>query len=197
METMVVVAILSMVFGTVLYFLVVGRDAFFISNAKISLQQDLRRCLRRMVEELSEGSIDNVVDQNNNPLNFVQKDEEEGILKCIPQNSECVYYVVKFKKPISWNSQGEVDGWSDYVTYTLSSGGITRQEGSSSPVNLVSSISLVRKAAGHGYTYDPNSLGSGFERLSSNRIKISLVAQRESHGRTLRVDIGSNVYLRN
>jgi len=196
-ETIIVLTILSIVFGAVLYFLVVAKDTFFISNAKISLQQDLRRCLTKMVEELSESSMDNTVDQNNQPLNFVQRDEVESILKCIPQDSECVYYIIKFKKPLSWDSQGAIDGWSEYITYTLSSGGISRQEGSSSPVNLVSNISLVSKASGHGYTYDPNTLGSGIERLASDRIKISLVAQRESHGRTVRVDAGSDVYLRN
>ena len=196
-EMITVLVIVSVVFGAVLYFLFITKDSLAIGNAKISLQQDLRRCITKMVEELSESSINYVKSEDGDNLNMIQRDDVEGILKCVPLDEECVYYTVKFKKPTSWDSQGEIDGWSDYITYTLSSEAITRQEGSNPAVNLVSNMSLVVKSSGHNHTYDPNSLGSGVERLANNRIKISLVAERKFQGRTVRVDAGSIVYLRN
>jgi len=197
MEMIVVSVILSVILGTVLYFMVIARDSLSIANAKITLQQDLRRCLTKMVEETTGSTIDNLEDQNGQPLNFVQRDNTKGILQCIPQDSECVYYTIKFKKPVSWNNQGKISGWSDDIVYRLSSDGITRQEGDASAVTLVGNINLVSKPSGHGYNNDPNALGSGFERLTSNRLKISLVAHRENHGRTVRIGVGSVVYLRN
>ncbi len=53
-EIMVVVAIFSSVFGTILYFTVVGEENLSIINTKVTLQQDLRRAMRIITEDLSQ-----------------------------------------------------------------------------------------------------------------------------------------------
>ena len=198
-EVLIVVGIFSFIFGIVLYFLVVARDNFGITNTQLTLQQDLRRCLRRMERELSSSSSVYLKDENDQSLNLVQKDENEGILKCAPTNQECVYTTIKFKVPLSWDSSGQISEWSSDISYIIdvSGGRIIRREGSEDTV-LVSDIDLVEKSSGHGYTHDPNSLGCGFENLGAGRVKISLIGERSSLlRRRIRVEMGTIVYLRN
>jgi prepilin-type N-terminal cleavage/methylation domain-containing protein len=197
LEIMIVLSVFSLLFGIVLYFLVVARDSLTITSTQISLQQDLRRCLIKMTEELSETSINYLRDENDEPLNSVQRDEEGEILKCLPEDQECVYHTIKFRKPMSWDSKGQISEWADYIIYNMTAGEIIRQEGIIQKT-LLTNISLLPKESGHGYNRDPNSLGSGFERLSANRLKISLVAEREDYkGRVVRAELGGIVYLRN
>lgn len=196
-EVIVALGLSSVLLGTIFYFLILSRDSLGIATAKVSLQQEMRRCLIKMAEEISESSINSLKDMNNQSLNIVQRNETLGKLECLPQDEECVYYSIKFKKPLTWDSSGKISSWSDYITYTLSSGQITRKEGQNQEI-LVNNINLVKKTTGNGYTYDPNSLGSGFERLTANRLKISLVAEREdTMGRKIKMEIGSIAYLRN
>lgn len=196
-EMIMVVAIFSFIIGITFYFLIIGKDSLGMTNTQVSLQQDLRRCLRRMADELSESSVNYLKDQSESSLNFIQRDEVSETLKCLPENEECVYSSIKFKKPTSWDSQGEITAWSDYITYAFGVTNITRQEGGIQEL-LIDNINLINKESGHGYTNDPNAVGSGFERLAANRLKISIVAERDTPlQRQSRVEIGSIVYLRN
>jgi type II secretory pathway component PulJ len=197
-EMVMVLVSFSVVIGILLFFILVSRESLTITTTKTNLQQDLRRCLLRIEKELAESSMTQLTDSGGSALNLVQRDDITQTVKCLPVNEECVYTTVKFKIPTAWDNNGQISSWSDYITYTMSSNQITRQVGTGTPEVLVNNITLVTKPSGHGYTYDPNEIGSGFERLSADRLKISLVAQRTDYkGRTVQGEIGSIVYLRN
>ncbi|MCP4653379.1 MAG: prepilin-type N-terminal cleavage/methylation domain-containing protein [Candidatus Omnitrophica bacterium] len=197
LEVIIALGLSTVFFGIVLYFLIANKDSISISNTQISLHQDLRRCLLKMTDELSESTINKISDLNDNSLNLIQRDVDNSCVKCLPSSEECVYYTIRFKTPTGRNANGEINSWSSDIIYTLSPNQITRQDAIATTV-LVDNITLVTRTAGNGYANDPNSFGSGFERLASNRIKISLAAERQSlTKRSVRLKIGTIVYLRN
>ncbi len=196
-EVIISIVLITIILGIAFSALTAVKDSLLAINSQVTLSQDLRRALRTMTEELSESAATQVKDENEQSLNLVQKSAGGDVLECLPQDQECVYSVIKFKKPQTWSS-GEISQWSDYITYSLTSQGITRQVGLEDPEELVSNITLVEKSASASYSNDPNSSGSGIENIGANKLKISLLAQREGYfSRQIEVEIGGIVYLRN
>lgn len=196
-EVMVVMAILSLAFGTILYFLIVGEENLSIIDTKVTFQQGLRRCMRQISDDLSDSAMTTVVNQNDQSFNLVTKDASSGELECLPSGSECVYYTIKFKKPQSRDSNGEVGSWSNYVSYNLNSNSITRTEAGNTTV-LLDGIGLIEKSSSADYLHDPNLEGSGFLKLAEANIKIVLVAEKENaRGRNIRIKVGRIIHLRN
>ncbi|MCF7878790.1 MAG: prepilin-type N-terminal cleavage/methylation domain-containing protein [Candidatus Omnitrophica bacterium] len=197
-EVMVVLAILSLVFGIILYFLIVGEENLSIIDTRVTLQQGLRRCMRQISDDLSDSTMTTIVDDNDQPFNLVTKDASSGELECLPSGSECVYYTIKFKKPQSRDGNGEVDSWSNYIYYNLNSNSITKTESGNTTV-LLDDIDLIEKSSSADYTHDPNLNGSGFLKLGgANQIKIILVAEKENaRGRNIRIKVGRIIHLRN
>jgi prepilin-type N-terminal cleavage/methylation domain-containing protein len=150
-EVMVVVAIFSLVFGIILYFLVVGEENLSIVNTKVTLQQDLRRTLRIMTEELSQASSCGLENGN--------------------KKIECTI-------PTNWSSGEPSDEIT--VSYELNSNNIIRNGDV-----VVSGINLI-------------SASSGFKSITSDEFQIFITAERKSsRQRDIRIEIGSNVHLRN
>jgi prepilin-type N-terminal cleavage/methylation domain-containing protein len=197
-EVMVVTSLFALVFGSVLYFTVIARESWSLNTTQVSLQQDLRRTIAKMTEELAESSTSSLVDASNSTLNIIQRDDILNIIQCIPSNQECVYKTVRFRLPTSRDSSGKVNSWSNYITYAMTDNAVTRQEGAGSAETILSNILLVNKSSGNGYTSDPNSFGSSFERMPSGRVKISLAVERKSPaGKNIKMKFGTIVCLRN
>jgi type II secretory pathway component PulJ len=202
-ETLLAVSIFFLIFGAVLSFMVMGKEYFLGVSAQIELQQDLRRGLRFMANDLSESSLQYLKDGSGNSLNLVRQEQLANgtyVLKCSPVDEECVYSTIRFKTPTNW-TDGVPSQWSSYINYTFTSDGLER-EGSL----IVSNVTWINKSVsadydGNGfpdYAHDPNAYGSGIEKISTKQIKISLVAERGYYkNRTVEKEISGIIYLRN
>lgn len=202
-ETILAVSIFFVIFGIVTSFMIAGREYFLGVSAQISLQQELRRGLRRMADDLSGSSFEYVEDSSGDSLNLVRQEEVSPgtyVLKCSPADEECVYDSVTFKKPTNW-MDGEPSQWSSDIVYTLTSDGMERNG-----VKIINNVSWVNKTDspdydGDGspdYIHDPNAYGTGIEKISAKQVKISLVAERNYYkNRTVEKEISGIIYLRN
>lgn len=116
-EMMVVMAIFSSVFGAILYFTIVGEENLSIINTKVTLQQDLRRAMRIITEELSQATGCNL--------------ENEHKIVC--------------DVPTSWGSDG-MPASTESISYELNAHNITRSEDIIvNNINLILDSSEIKK----------------------------------------------------
>ncbi len=200
LELIMVVALFALVFGAILYFAVVAKESWDINATRISLQDDLRRVLTRIAGEMADSTPAQVTQSDGvTPLNQVQLDMVNNVLACVPNGQECVYSAISFRRPAARDATGTITAWTQPVTYALTGNQITRQDGANPVQVIAGNFNFILKTAGHGYNFDPNTLGCGFERLAANKqIKIILYAQRMSAaGKRVTSTFSTIVFLRN
>jgi len=196
-EIVISFAIFLLIFGWVFYLVSAGRDAWTVADARIGLQQDVRRSLQTMSRDVAQSSLAQVLDEN-----------EDGLLE------DTAYQEIRLKVPASVSILGgitwggfAVDVQGDIVFDFLDAGNtIIYRMNEDSIVMLVEDTNgqvsnpyVLLRDAELIFKDNTGDIGSSFEYLGGARaVKISIVALRRNYrGIPVRVEMVTMVHLRN
>lgn len=174
LETLVVLALFSMLFALVFNILMPGRTAWDIGSTKQDLQNQLRRAIEDMLEELCQSNFARVT---------------------ISNGSSCTNCVITFQVPIgyeasgsgmlNWGAEANTDYW---IRYTVNGNQLLREirEIKTGFDNLVSTRVLGNYVRDLTFS------------LSGSRLTVNLTLQKTtSAGQVLSENLSSGVSFRN